>query len=139
MAMLRPHTGVCASDACKIDIGGYTESGIFWRFYLPEEWLGIFTLNILEYIVSIFTAKFEIADTTHPFLSIPTRLDSTTADAWMGKSSFDPDDTIHTECGRHLGLILVDNNTCLDFSWMQEKTTPSPTPSALTNIYQTHN
>ena len=124
MTVFCPHTGVCTFDACEIGLGGYTEGGIFWRFYLPPEWLGIFTLNILEYIASIFTVEFEIADTTHPFPNILARLDSTTADAWMWKSNFDPDDTIHTECGRHLGSLLIDNNTCLDSSWMAGEKNP---------------
>ena len=81
-------------------------------------------INILEYIASIFTVEFEIADTTHPFPNILARLDSTTADAWMWKSNFNPDDTIHTECGRHLGSILIDNDTCLDSSWMAGENNP---------------
>ena len=91
MIVHRPHTGECTSDACEIGIGGYTKGGIFWRFYLPQEWRGKLTLNILEYIASIFTVEFELVDTSHPFPVLSTRLDSTSADSWLTKSNFDPD------------------------------------------------
>ena len=81
MAANHPATGVCISDACEIGIGGYTNNGIFWRFYLPVEWNGKLTLNILEYLASFFTVEFELGDSTHPFPVLDTRLDSTTADA----------------------------------------------------------
>ena len=44
-----------ASDACEHGIGGYTSDGYFWRLELPDHLIGVFSLNLLEFIASVFT------------------------------------------------------------------------------------
>ena len=43
---------ICYSDACEHGMGGYVVNGPAWRFKLPDHLIGVFTLNLLEFIAS---------------------------------------------------------------------------------------
>ena len=119
-----PHTYECTLDACEIGIRGYAKGGIFLWFILPQKWQGKLVLNILEYIASIFIVKFDLKDTPHSFPVLSTRLNSTTADLCMTKSSFDSNFKVYTKCDRHLGFILLDANVSLSSYWIEGELNP---------------
>ena len=46
----------CYSDAC----GGYIVNGLAWRFKIPNELLGYFSINFLEFIAAVLTIELAI-------------------------------------------------------------------------------
>ena len=43
------------SDACETGLGGFTSDGKAWRYELPENMRGCFTINVVEFIASVIT------------------------------------------------------------------------------------
>jgi len=51
---------ICISDASEFTLGGFSaigDHGFAWRFELPPDLQGIFTLNLLEFIAAYWTMK----------------------------------------------------------------------------------
>ena len=97
---------ICISDACEWGMGGYFIIGDWafgWRFELPEDLLGFFTINFLEFLASFWTWKTP-AEMKHDtrFLLVT---DSKNAMFWLGKNKHNPilfplHDIISRECGK---------------------------------------
>ena len=75
------------TDACEHGIGGFTSTGIFWRLELPDNLLGVFTLNLLEFIASVLTVIMTIRPGAK-YLCVRARSDSTSCISWLYKTSF---------------------------------------------------
>lgn len=48
------------SDASKFGMGGFTSEGFAWRYKIPDHLLGIFSINILEFIAAIITISLSL-------------------------------------------------------------------------------
>ena len=97
---------ICISDACEWGLGGYFIIGEWafgWRFELPEDLRGFFTINFLEFLAAFWTLKTpaELKNDTR-FLSVT---DSKNAMFWLGKNKHNPilfplHDILSRECGK---------------------------------------
>ena len=53
-------TITCYSDSCEYGIGGYIVNGPAWRFELPSELIGVFSINLLEFIAASLTIQLAV-------------------------------------------------------------------------------
>ena len=96
-------TRIVRVDACPQGIGGYgLQSGIAWRYQLPEDLLGRATLNTLEFLAAFVGAVVEFREGAawadeDVLLS---QGDSTSAAGWLARSSFDDDCPLHLVIAR---------------------------------------
>ena len=51
---------ICFSDACEHGMGGYIKNGPAWRFKIPKHLVGVFSINLLEFIAAFLTIEFAI-------------------------------------------------------------------------------
>ena len=106
MVFRRP-TIICWSDASELGIGGYTNTGIAWRYKLPPHLVGVFTLNLLEFIASEITIELALASAP-PGACIMGLADSTCTVGWLYKSSFDEEThSVHCHVARRLGRVVI--------------------------------
>ena len=116
------------SDACEHGIGGWSSSGRAWRFALPEELWGRFTLNCLEFLAAVIGPWIDHIEGNLPTLSCV--LYSTTAEGWLRKSNFvshgekDADVAVKLATARKLADMLIETNTMLHSQWFQGKRNP---------------
>ena len=106
---------ICISDACEFGMGGLDDLGNSWRYALPEDLQGIFSINLLEFIAAILTIKMVIRNKRKDsVLKILSLTDSSSALGWMYKSSFNPlNYPLHDVVARHMATNLMENNTSL--------------------------
>ena len=119
------------SDACEHGIGGWSSSGRAWRFALPEEPWGRFTLNYLEFLAAVIGPWIDHIEGNLPTLSCAlSGTDSTTAEGWLRKSNFvshgekDADVAVKLATARKLADMLIETNTMLCSQWFQGKRNP---------------
>ena len=119
------------SDACEHGIGGWSSSGRAWRFALPEEPWGRFTLNCLEFLAAVIGPWIDHIEGNLPTLScVLSGTDSTTAEGWLRKSNFvshgekDADVAVKLATARKLADMLIETNTMLHSQWFQGKRNP---------------
>ena len=124
-------THECMSDACEHGIGGWSSSGKAWRFALPEEPWGRFTLNCLEFLAAVIGPWIDHIEGNLPTLScVLSGTDSTTAEGWLRKSNFvshgekDADVAVKLATARKLADMLIETNTMLHSQWFQGKRNP---------------
>ena len=127
---------VYRSDSCPYGLGGYSDMGIAWRWYIPEDLLFRATNNLLEHIATIIGPWLDMIQGRlrkgDCKLSIA---DSTTSCGWRKKTNFetDPDlllaeegtasdpieGIVRMEVCRFDALLLLENEIC-DFSqWLE--------------------
>ena len=103
---------LCISDACETGMGGYSiicNHAFAWRFELPQELRGIFSINLLEFLACYWTVKM-IAELRNDsrFLSVT---DSTNALFWMGKNKHNPVlFPLHDDISRAFGKLWMQTN-----------------------------
>ena len=56
-------TDISKSDACEFGLGGYSNCGLAWRYKLPSDLIGVFTINLLEFVAVIITIYMIIKKT----------------------------------------------------------------------------
>ena len=107
-------TSYCVSDASEFGLGGYTSSGLAWRFAIPEESLPycIRRINLLEFIAAVVTIETELrygppaSSAYHHLLALS---DSSSALGWLHRSTFRPiKSPLQDVVARHLGTLLMD-------------------------------
>ena len=106
-------TNITRSDACETGLGGYSECGLAWRYKIPPDLQGIFTINLLEFISAIITIYMVIQKhgTNRKILAFT---DSSSALGWMHHSTFNPTTHIaHDTAARKLAKILIRNESAL--------------------------
>jgi hypothetical protein len=93
-----------SDDACKHGIGGFNVfQGRAWRFSMPPNLQNRATLNVLEFFASIVGPWVDSREGNLPeFPCIRSQTDSTTADGWMHKSSFNDASKAHFTGSRKL-------------------------------------
>ena len=94
----------CVSDASKFGIGGFNSEGMAWRWQLPEDLHGFFSLNLLEFLAARITLKLtldwlEVTTTCPTGIKVHSITDSASALSWMRSANFDP-----VEFGPHDGV-----------------------------------
>ena len=103
-------TRIVRVDACPQGMGGYgLQSGIAWRFQLPEPLLGRATLNALEFLAAFVGVLVECscgAEWTDADV-ILSQGDSVSAAKWLASSSFDDN------CPMHLAIARSFADFCL--------------------------
>ena len=131
LLMCRCPTHEHISDACEHGIGGWSSSGRAWRFALPEELWGRFTLNYLEFLAAVIGPWIDHIEGNPPTLScMLSGTDSTTAEGWLRKSNFvshcekDADVAVKLATARKLADTLIETNTMLHSQWFQGKRNP---------------
>ena len=106
-------TDISKSDACEIGLGGYNDCGLAWRYKLPPDLIGVFTINLLEFIAAIITIYMIIEKhgTNRKILAFT---DSSSALGWMHHSTFNPNTHLsHDSAARKLAEILITNDSAL--------------------------
>ena len=105
--------------------------GRAWRFALPEEPWGRFTLNYLEFLAAVIGPWIDHIEGNLPTLScVLSGTDSTTAEGWLRKSNFvshgekDADAAVKLATARKLADTLIETNTMLCSQWFQGKRNP---------------
>ena len=107
---------ICYSDACEHGIGGYIINGAAWRFELPPHLIGMFSINLLEFIASFLTIEFSLSyKTKHNY---PHRIlcftDSSSALGWLFKANFNTvTHPLHDRVARELAWFCTKNNVSL--------------------------
>lgn len=113
---------VYRSDSCPHGLGGYSDQGWAWRFYLPPELRFRASNNLLEHISSIITPWIDmLAGRIQPEDCLLSMTDSSTSDGWAHKSNFDTDPidadccfdpeepAVRSEVCRHFAQLCLDN------------------------------
>ena len=110
---------VYRSDACPRGLGGYSDEGFAWRWYLPPELQNRASSNLLEHVatvvspwVDILAGRLKKGDCS---LSMS---DNTTSMGWLKGSNFNdftyPDDPIQAEIRaevcRHHAMLFMTNS-----------------------------
>jgi hypothetical protein len=107
----RHPTHVYRSDSCPAGLGGYSDEGFAWRYYLPPELQSRASNNLLKHITPIITTWVDIlaGRLKHGDCAL-SMTNSTTLAGWLRKSNFIEDGespiqaTIRLEVARHHAL-----------------------------------
>ena len=106
----------CYSDACEHGMGGYVVNGPAWRYKLPPELVGVFSINLLELIAASLTIQLaihHIKDKSYPH-RILAFTDNSSALNWLHKSNFDTQCfEKHDAVARDLALFCLRHNVSL--------------------------
>ena len=106
----------CYSDACEYGMGGYIVGGPAWRYELPKDLIGKFSINLLEFIAASLTIQFAIKfkkDNNYPH-RILAFTNSSSALGWLFKSNFDTTKfESHDKVARDLAWFCISNNVSL--------------------------
>ena len=105
-------TLVVISDACEHGLGGYDMNGLAWRYMLPPDLIGAFSINLLEFIASAITIHLSLAASSSP-QKILAYTDSSSALGWLYKASFSSSMPAHDKVARWLALELMSYDSAL--------------------------
>jgi hypothetical protein len=87
IAFQRP-THIYRSDSCPAGLGGYSDKGWAWRWYLPKNLLFRASNNLLEHLAAIISPWVDIlAGRLKNQDCVLSMTDSTTAEGWLKKSN----------------------------------------------------
>jgi hypothetical protein len=76
-------------DSCLAGLGGYSDSGFAWQYYLKPGHQFWATNNLLEHIAAIITPWVDIIQgRLHPGACALSMTDSTTSEGWLCKTNF---------------------------------------------------
>ena len=117
---LRQPTHILRSDACEHGIGGYgLESGVAWRFEIPLNLRGRFSINLLEHIAAHVAILVEDHYNDIPPLScVLSQVDSTSSNGWLYKSNFDEEDQpFHLKVARRQATFCIKKTIKLFSQW----------------------
>jgi hypothetical protein len=82
-------THIYRSDSCPAGLGGYSDKGFTWQYYLPPELKFRATNNLLEHLAAVITPWIDIlAGRLGDGASALSMTDSTTSEGWLRKSNF---------------------------------------------------
>jgi hypothetical protein len=88
IAYCRP-THAYQSDSCPAGLGGYSNEGFAWRYYLPKQLKFRASNNLLEHITAIITPSVDIiaGRLTRGDCAL-SMTDSMTSEGWLKKTNF---------------------------------------------------
>ena len=119
----RKPSHVYRGDACPFGLGGYSEKGRAWRWYIPTELRFRATINMLEHLAAVIGPWIDLLEGNLPkFSCILSMTDSTTTAGWLRKSNFQYSDNESKEMTEakltiarsHASRLL--HNKCIDYS-----------------------
>ena len=117
-------TRIVRVDACPQGMGGYClESGIAWRYMLPESLLGRATLNLLEFLAA-FVGLLVEHSSGREWSSVDVMLsqgDSKSAAGWLAKSTFEDDCPMHLALARQFADFCITNDIVHYTQWFPGK------------------
>jgi hypothetical protein len=88
----RKPTHVYRSDSCPAGIGGYSNEGFAWRYYIPQHLLFRASNNLLEHLASVISPWVDIlAGRLREGDCALSMTDSTTSEGWLRKTNFKED------------------------------------------------
>ena len=88
----RKPTHVYRSDSCPAGIGGYSNEGFAWRYYIPNHLLFRASNNLLEHLASVISPWVDIiAGRLREGDCALSMTDSTTSEGWLRKTNFKED------------------------------------------------
>ncbi len=111
-------------NACPQGMGSYClESGIAWRYLLPESLLGRATLNLLEFLAAFVGLLVEYGagrkwSTADVMLS---QGDSKSAAGWLAKSTFEDNCPMHLALARQFADFCITNDIIHYTQWFPGK------------------
>jgi hypothetical protein len=86
---LHSGTHIYRSDSCPAGLGGYSDRGWAWRWYLPKNLLFRSSNNLLKHLAAVISLWVDIlAGHQKNQDCILSMTDSTTAKGWLKKSNF---------------------------------------------------
>ncbi len=107
----RSPTHIYHSDSCPAGLGGYSNEGYAWRFYIPPNLRFRASNNLLEFIAAVITPWVDIIagrlKSSDCSLSMT---DSSTAEGWMHKTNF-------RECDESQVQVDVRIEVARKFAW----------------------
>ena len=120
--VFREPTHEFCADACEYGIGGFSkESGKGWQWRLPVDMIGVVSINALEFVanvVNVWMAQLgHIADLP-PLSCVLSSTDSTSAAAWLHKSSFADSKLFEQAVARKLAQIMLSADSSLYSQWV---------------------
>jgi len=136
IAYRRP-THIYRSDSCPAGLGGYSDEGFVWRYYLPPELQSRTSNNLLEHTAAIITTWVDIlaGRLKHDGCAL-SMTDSTTSAGWLRKSNFIEDGESPIQAGiREYSQWFrgVENNVADALSRDEDRS-----DNELTNIFRSH-
>ena len=105
-------TNTTISDACECGIGGFNLTELAWRYTLPAEFIGCFSIKLLEFIVAAIIIYLTIVDATTPH-KLLAYIDSSSALGWLYKFSFTINQPAHDKVVWWLAKFIIENDTAL--------------------------
>ncbi len=88
----RKPTHVYRLDACPAGMGGYSQEGFVWQFYLPNDLKFRVSNNLLKHMAGIISPWVDIlAGCVNDGDCSLSMTDSTTSEGWMQKTNFKED------------------------------------------------
>ena len=93
-------------------MGRYNSHGLAWRYELPPEMIGIFTINLIKFLASAITIHLTINSCDGPH-KVLTFTDNSSALGWLYKASFSKKMTEHNTVARWLASILMKMDAAL--------------------------
>ena len=112
-------------DACEYQLGGFNvTTGRAWRWFIPEKYHGVMSINFLEFITAGINVHLGVLEDQpakgDAFLNIT---DSCVTDGWMPKSNFSPEGehSAHFRVARDIGGLTYDREIAQWSLWQLGK------------------
>ena len=106
-------TDVGITDACETGLGGFVDDGVAWRWAIPSDMLGLFSINLLEFIAAVVKIWLLLLRCPRG-RTILNFTDNSSALGWLYKASFNPvTHAAHDTVARHLATLLLKHDATL--------------------------
>ena len=127
VSYLKP-THADRSDSWPMGMGGYSNKGYAWRWYLPIELQFRASNNLVEHLASIITVWIDILnDRIGPGYCSLSMTDSSFSEDWQWKSNFSEEieepiqATVRLEITRHHAMLMLENEIKDYSQWFKGK------------------
>ena len=105
-------THITHSDACEHGIGGFCSNGKAWRFKLTNEMIGLWSINLLEFMAAAITVVITTRNSPSGTKTLAFT-DNSSALGWLFKASFRSDQPCHDKVARWLAEELMERDSAL--------------------------
>ena len=123
---------IIIGDACEHGLGAFNlESGVGWRWVIPEYLRGRAHINVLEFLTQVIQIWLDVLDGRIPkFSCILAMGDNTSSMGWLRRSNFREDNNannkepetnedwlVKQDIARKLAYLVMEVNSCLYTQW----------------------
>ena len=105
-------TDTIFSDACEIGMGGFSRDGLAWRFLLPDDLIGKFTINLLEF-VAVYITIYMVLRNVGRNRRVLAFSDSSSALGWLYRASFHSGQEAHDSVARAFAKLMMKVDSAL--------------------------